>query len=175
MFRAAINRVIHKIAMVIPGGYSARPRLHRFRGVKIGEKVWISQYVYIDENHPDAVVIGDHSSIGLRSSIIAHLYWGKAKSIEGAGPVRIGNNVFIGPHCVILPNVTIGDGAVIPAGTVVSQNVPAQTIWGIAKAGPVATATVPLTDETSFASFSMGVRPLRSSGPPAPGSQAGES
>jgi acetyltransferase-like isoleucine patch superfamily enzyme len=31
---------------------------------------------------------------------------------------------FIGPHCVILPNVRIGEGAVIRAGTVASRNVP---------------------------------------------------
>ncbi len=159
MIRMVINRVLHKIAMVCPGGTSIRPLLHRMRGAKLGKKVWISQYVYIDENHPESVFIGDASSIGLRTSIIAHLYWGKLRSPEHAGPVHIGKNVFIGPHCVILPNVTIGDGAVIPAGTVVSQHVPAHTVWGAPKAGPMAIASVPLTRDTTYESFSMGLRP----------------
>lgn len=156
---------MHKIAMVVPGGYSVRPLLHKLRGVKIGKNVWISQYVYIDENHPDAITIGDDSSIGLRTSIIAHLYFGRHRSPEHAGPVRIGKDVFVGPHCVILPNVTIGDGVVVSAGTVVSQNVPAHTVWGAARAGPLATATVPLTHNTSYKSFSQGLRPFSFSKP----------
>jgi acetyltransferase-like isoleucine patch superfamily enzyme len=165
MARMILSRVLHKMAMIVPGGSTIRPFLHRKRGVRIGEKVWISQYVYIDEIHPEAVFIGDHSSIGLRTSIIAHLYWGSRRSTEHAGPVRIGNNVFIGPHCVILPNVTIGDGAVIMAGSVVSQHVPTGVVWGTPKAGPIATATVPLTHNTSYRAFSRGLRPFKPSRP----------
>ena len=158
--RPILNRILHKIAMIAPGGSSIRPFLHRLRGVEVGKEVWISQYVYLDEIHPESITIGDHSSIGLRTSIIAHLYWGPRKNPEHAGPVHIGNNVFIGPHCVILPNVKIGDGAVIAAGTVVHQNVPERTVWGIPRAGPLATATVPLTHDTSYALFLEGLRPF---------------
>jgi acetyltransferase-like isoleucine patch superfamily enzyme len=151
--------------MIIPGGSTVRPFLHKLRGVKVGENVWISQYVYLDEIHPEAITIGDHSSIGLRTSVIAHLYWGPRKMTKHAGSVHIGNNVFVGPHCVILPHVTIGDGAVIAAGTVVSQNVPANAVWSTAKAGPIAMSTVPLTHNTSYELFSQGLRPFRVSKP----------
>jgi tetrahydrodipicolinate N-succinyltransferase len=114
--------------------------------------------VYLDEIHPEAIRIGDHVSIGLRSTVITHLSWGRRRSTEFAGPVEIGDNALIGPHCVILPNVTIGEGAVVVAGTVVSQNVPPHTVWGVAKAGPLATATVPLTHETSYELFFRGLR-----------------
>ena len=40
-------------------------------------------------------------------------------------PVTIGNNVWIGGSCVILPGVTIGDNAVIGAGSVVTKDIPA--------------------------------------------------
>jgi acetyltransferase-like isoleucine patch superfamily enzyme len=155
-------RVLHKIAMIAPGGWSLRPALHRLRGVKIGRNVWISQYVYIDELHPDAIRIGDNTSIGLRSSIISHLYWGYAKSTgKGFAPVEIGTDVFIGPHCLILPGVHIGDGAVIRGGSVISRNVPAHTFWGPPEAGPIAQATVPLTPQNNYAEFLRGLRPLK--------------
>ena len=57
MIRNLINRLLHKVAYVMPGGESLRPVVHRIRGVKIGENVWISQYVYIDELHPEVVTI----------------------------------------------------------------------------------------------------------------------
>lgn len=161
MIKSIVNRILHKVAMIIPGGYKVRPFLHKLRGVQLGDNVWISQYVYLDELHPEAITIGENSSIGLRTSIITHFYWGPRKATGGAGPVHIGKDVFIGPHCVILPHVTIGDGSVVSAGTVVSQSVPPHTVWGEVKAGPVATATVPLTRDTSYELFQRGLRPIK--------------
>ncbi len=125
-----IGRLLHKVAFVAPGGGSLRPWLHRLRGAKIGTNVWIAQLVYLDELHPGDVEIGDNCTIGYRTSIFTHFYWGRRRSTS-SGRVIIEKNVFIGPHCVILPNVRIGEGAVIRAGTVVSRNVPAHAVWGI--------------------------------------------
>jgi maltose O-acetyltransferase len=47
-----------------------------------------------------------------------------------SAPVRIGNDVWIGARCIILPGVTIGDGAVLAAGAVVTRAVPANAIMG---------------------------------------------
>lgn len=121
-----LSRLAGKIAIVAPGGFSFRPWLQRLRGVKIGRNVWIGQLVYIDEIHPADVVIGDNCTISLRTSIISHFYSGPRRPASN-GKVVIEKDVFIGPHCVILPNVSIGEGAVIRAGSVVSRNVPAHT------------------------------------------------
>ena len=43
--------------------------------------------------------------------------------------VYIGDNVWVGAKCVIMPGVTIGDGAVIGAGSIVNKSVPANEIW----------------------------------------------
>ena len=46
-----------------------------------------------------------------------------------AKPIIIGEDVLIGSRCYIMPGVTIGDGAVIEAGSIVTKNVGAYEIW----------------------------------------------
>ena len=43
-------------------------------------------------------------------------------------PVTIGNNVWIGGGCIILPGVTIGDNSVIGSGSVVTKSIPANVV-----------------------------------------------
>lgn len=151
-----LSRVLGRIAFLAPGGFSLRPWLQRQRGVTIGGNVWIGQLVYIDEIHPADVTIGDNCSIGLRTSIISHFYSGPRRP-TGNGKVVIEKDVFIGPHCVILPNVRIGEGAVIRAGTVVSRNVPAHTFWASLSAEAMGIASVPLTPEHTYEEFVEGL------------------
>jgi acetyltransferase-like isoleucine patch superfamily enzyme len=158
-----LKRLLNKLAFVLPGGGTLRPWLHRRRGVRVGRNVWISQLVYIDEIHPEQVQIGDNCTIGLRSSIITHFYWGPRQP-STKGHVIIDNDVFVGPHCVILPNVRIGEGAVIRAGTVVSRSVPPHTVWGSPAAGPLGVASVPLTAEHPYEEFVRGLRLVRPGG-----------
>lgn len=47
-----------------------------------------------------------------------------------SSPVTIGNDVFIGANCYIGKGVTIGDRAIIAAGSVVIKSVPSDEIWG---------------------------------------------
>jgi acetyltransferase-like isoleucine patch superfamily enzyme len=158
MLLPIFGRLLHRLAFVLPGGYTVRPWLHRLRGADIGKNVWIAQLVYLDELHPGDVTIGDNCTIGLRTSIFTHFYWGPRRA-QGNGKVTIEKDVFIGPHCVILPNVRIGEGAVIRAGTVVSRNVPAHAFWGSPPADFLGTATVPLTSNHSYEEFTSGLTP----------------
>src|SRR3989338_10273950 len=94
MFRNILNRFLHKLAYMFPGGWTLRPWLHRLRGAKIGKNVWISQHVYLDELHPEAVIIGDNCTIGVRTSIFTHFYWGPRKSDYNDGKRGIEKKVF---------------------------------------------------------------------------------
>ena len=46
------------------------------------------------------------------------------------GPVVIGRDTWIGTHAVVLPGVTIGEGAIVAAGAVVNKDIPPYQIWG---------------------------------------------
>lgn len=50
------------------------------------------------------------------------------RDLEFAHPVRIGSRVWVGGGAIILPKVTIGDGCVIGAGSVVTKDVPAYSL-----------------------------------------------
>lgn len=160
MLKNIIGRLLHSLAFVLPFGKSLRPFLHRLRGVNVGKDVWISKLVYIDENHPEAITIGDNSTIGFRTTLMSHFYFGPRREVISE-KIVIGKNVFIGPHCLILPNVTIGDNAVIMGGSVISRNIPPNTLWGPPPGGPISRITVPLNENTSYEDFVQGIRPIR--------------
>lgn len=52
------------------------------------------------------------------------------RNIYSKGPVKIGNNVWIGDKATILPGVTIGDGAIIGANSLVTKDIPPYCVAG---------------------------------------------
>ena len=50
--------------------------------------------------------------------------------VKKSNPISIGNNVWIGDHTIILPGVNIGNGAIVGAGSLVTKDIPAFTIFG---------------------------------------------
>lgn len=150
--RGAVNRILQELARIAPGAQSLRVKLHRARGVKIGKGVWIGYDVVLDTARPDLITIEDGASISMRVTIVAHF-----KEFLG---VRIEREVFIGPGAVILPNVIIGRGSVVKAGSVVSQSVPPFTVVQGNPAVPVARCGVAFRQDISMKTFSRNLRPL---------------
>src|SRR5690349_15122215 len=107
--RASINRSLQLLARILPGG-ALRTMLHRARGVHIGKDVFISEDVILENSCPDLITIADRVTLGIRTTIIAHFR-------ELGDGVRIESDVFVGPGSIILPNVVIGRGAVVAAGS----------------------------------------------------------
>ena len=118
-------------------------------------------YVYLDTIHPEYITIEDNCTIGLRSSIFTHFYWGPRNSKGRINPVHIESDVFIGPYCGIFPGVRIGKGAVIQAGTMITRDVPAWTFIGKPNWVPLARVTTPLTRNHSYDEFIHGLRPIK--------------
>ncbi|OMF32608.1 acetyltransferase [Paenibacillus sp. FSL H8-0548] len=54
----------------------------------------------------------------------------RINTIGDSNPVVIKNNVWIGANSIILPGVTIGEGSVIAAGSVVTRNIPPMVVAG---------------------------------------------
>jgi maltose O-acetyltransferase len=79
-----------------------------------------------------AVSIGDKTQIGPAVQILAADHprdpAERTAGLEFGRPIRIGRNVWIGGGAIILPGVTIGDDALIGAGSVVTRDVPAGAV-----------------------------------------------
>lgn len=115
-----------------------RALLWKLIGVNVGKKLFIGYGVYLDVDGANRLYIGDNSSIMAQSLILMH-----RRNINNYDGIilqhnlpylqletHIGNNVSIGMRSIIMPGVTIGDGAVIAAGSVVTKNVEPYTVVG---------------------------------------------
>ena len=152
VLRGTISRILQLIARIAPGARSLRVLLHRARGVKIERGAWIGYDVVLETAFPELITIEQGVAISMRATIIAHF-----KEFRG---VRIERDAFIGPGVVILPNVIIGRGAVVAAGSVVSQSVPAMTVVQGNPAVPIAKCGIPFRQDVSMKAFSRALRPL---------------
>jgi len=163
MFR----RLLQILARFAPGATTLRVRLHRMRGVRIGREVFIGTDVLIETSRPHLVSIGNGVAIGIRTIIIAHFRGSTKADREQAGDhksIRIEDDAFIGPGAIILPNVTIGHGAVVTAGSVVTHSVPPLTMVRGNPAEPVARCGIPLGIKTPLKEFYRRLKPIRGTG-----------
>ena len=113
----------------VGAGSTIRPPFHCDYGynIAIGEGVFLNfNCVILDVVE---VTIGDRTQIGPGVQILAADHprdpETRATGLEFGRPVRIGRNCWIGGGAIILPGVTIGDDALIGAGSVVTRDVPA--------------------------------------------------
>ena len=158
--RGLRNRILQILARIVPGAMSVRVQLNRWRGVHIGRGVWIGYDAIIETSHPHLVTIRDRAAVGIRTTIIAH-------NREQRGVV-IEEDAVLGPGVIVLPNVTIGRGAIVTAGSVVTKSVPPKTMVQGNPARPIATVEVPLGLEVSMKEFTKGLRSVAPASPDNP-------
>lgn len=116
--------------------------LYRQMGVNIGENCVVEMFCYLDDQFPELVYFDDHSGPSRHVIILCHDdVAAKADQKEGAtqdfearhgfvAPVRLKKYSGIGTGSILLPGVTVGEGAMIGAGAVVTKDVPPYTLVG---------------------------------------------
>ena len=119
--------LVERLAAV-GGGAVIRPPFHCDYGfnIRLGAGAFLNfNCVILDVVE---VTIGDGTQIGPGVQILAADHPRdpalRASGLELGRPVRIGRNVWIGAGAIILPGVSIGDDAIVGAGSVVTWDVP---------------------------------------------------
>lgn len=98
------------------------------RGLKIGKNCQLGNCT-IDPSHCFHITIGDNVTFGPRVHVLAHDASTKLfLNYTRVANVSIGNNVFIGAHCIILPGVHIGDNVIVGAGSIVTRDIPSNSV-----------------------------------------------
>lgn len=98
------------------------------KNISFGKNVFINSGCHFQDQ--GGIEIGDGSLIG-HNVVIATINHDLRPSLKRKNhykPVKIGKNVWIGSHSTVLPGITVGDWAVIGAGSVVTKDVDAYTI-----------------------------------------------
>lgn len=113
-----------------------RPILIRKMGCHVGKNTFFGDYVRMDTSYADMIYIGDYTHITSGCRLLCH-----QRDLTGycvgdnaadlgykTGEIHIGKGVMVGMESIIMPGVTIGDGAIIGAGSIVTRDIPAWTI-----------------------------------------------
>lgn len=98
------------------------------KNLRIGKNVFINSGCRFQDQ--GGITIGDGALIG-HNVVMATLNHSENPAERAnlhPAPIHIGRNVWIGASATILPGVTIGDGAIVAAGAVVTHDVPENTI-----------------------------------------------
>jgi acetyltransferase-like isoleucine patch superfamily enzyme len=103
--------------------------VHKLRGVTIGKGCFIDPSAIVETAYPENIIIGNDVRITARSVIMTHIKAPNHLRARGfipfvLKPVILEDHCFIGVNATILPGVTIGKGAVVASGAVVTANVP---------------------------------------------------
>lgn len=131
-FRASVLRRFSIVGpdCVIMGGLQIRSP----HGLRIGSRLFANCNLFIQAS--GTVTIGDDVLIGPNVSILSenHRFDRVDVPINQQGydrkPISVGNDVWLGAGCIILAGVSIGDGAIVAAGAVVTRDV--EPYWIVA-------------------------------------------
>jgi maltose O-acetyltransferase len=99
----------------------------------IGKNVSIGRNVCLGASSLGCIIIGDRCAIAAGTQFVTPTHDYNILPVSSVGinqSIVVGDDVWIGTAAIILPGITINDGAVIAAGAVVTKDVPANCIVG---------------------------------------------
>lgn len=116
----------------VPEGFACFPSFYTDCGknLHLGKHVFINSSCHFQDQ--GGVYVGNNVLIG-HNVVLATLNHGMTVATRAnlePAPIRIGNSVWIGSNSTVLAGVTIGDGAIVAAGAVVTKDVAPNTIVG---------------------------------------------
>ena len=105
-------------------------------GVKVGENVKFRypKHTVIDMNRPSLIEIGNNVDINDNFTIMTHDFGTYVLRnlyhdfVASSGRVKIGNNIYFGRDVTILKGVTIGDNCIIGLGSIVTRDIPSNSV-----------------------------------------------
>ena len=129
------KRWLHVVARYAPLPPASRVALHRRRGVRVGKRVFIGTEVFIDDAVPSSVTLEDDVTVIAQTTILGHTdYPRHFHRLLGDEETRsdllttICRGAYLGLRSTILAGVTIGEYAIVGAGSVVTSDVPPYTM-----------------------------------------------
>jgi acetyltransferase-like isoleucine patch superfamily enzyme len=120
------NFLVISLAKVLPS-LSLKRLLLRRTGMKVGKGVAVGLDVQFDIFFPELIELGENCVLGYGATILAHEYLIKEYR---TGRTRIGRSAVIGVNSTLLCGVDVGDGAIVAAGALVADDVPAGAAVG---------------------------------------------
>ena len=110
-----------------------RPTIYKIGGVQVlnPKKTFIGEGVKLDTNYPEDIIIEEGVTLTTRCIIVTHFVEIDNNEYRHytRGKVIIKKKAYIGANTVICKPVTIGEGAVVGASSVVTKDIPPYEIW----------------------------------------------
>jgi acetyltransferase-like isoleucine patch superfamily enzyme len=128
-FRELYQRI--QIQILKRSGDRQKVRFLRKQGMKIGNNCHFNTMSFSTE--PYLIELGNNVAISAGCDLVTHdgairIFRDKMGNADIFGKIIIGNNVFIGINCTILPNTVIGNNCIIGAGSVVRGKFPDDSV-----------------------------------------------
>ncbi len=113
-----------------------RPWILRKIGCKVGKNAFIGSKVWIDSGHSNMIIIEDNVHIAGECTLLCHqrnlANYGIGDDYSKLGykveKIQLKKGCLIGQRSMVMPGVTIGEGAIIGAYSLVTKDIPAWTI-----------------------------------------------
>ena len=121
-----------------------RPLLCKLGGVSIRnyKKTFIGEKVIFDTNYPQDIIIEEGVRVTVGCILLTHFMESKSGTYS-RGKIHIKKNAYLGCNTVVCKPVTIGENAIVGAGSIVTKDIPDNEVWAgnparFIKARPVA-------------------------------------